>query len=113
MNLIPPADLTVPALRRDVFAGVAVEVPDELAGVAPDPRVEAAHAELAEAIAAIDHEAAQRLRDEIAGLEHGHGLLAQGWTHAPAGTTAAEPAAAPAAEPKTKTRRGAGAQPEE
>lgn len=82
MMLIPPADLDVPGLGS-VQAGVAVDVPDHIAGRPEDPRREAAMIEHAAAVAAINHEAAARLRDEIIDLDMGEGLLAQGWLRAP------------------------------
>ena len=53
------------------------EVDADTAGRPPEPRVADAQAELAAAVAAIDHDGAARLRDEIAGLDFGEGLLAQ------------------------------------
>lgn len=102
-TLIPPADLDVPGLGS-VKAGVPVDVPDQMAGVAPDPRREQAMRELAAAVAAIDHLAAQARRDEIIDLEMGSGLLAQGWTIAPAAK--AVPADKPATDPTTTTTKG-------
>jgi hypothetical protein len=61
----------------EVKHGETIDVPAELAGKAPDARVDAAHAELAEATAALDHERCKALREEIIGLDHGAGLLAQ------------------------------------
>lgn len=81
-TLVPPADLDVVGLGT-VYAGVPVDVPDEMAGVAPDPRREEAMIELRDAIAAHNHLDAQARRDEISILEMGYGLLAQGWTLAP------------------------------
>lgn len=83
-TLIPPADLDVVGLGT-VKAGVPVDVPDEMAGVAPDPRREDAMIELRDAIEAHNHLDAQARRDEISTLEMGYGLLAQGWTLAPTG----------------------------
>lgn len=96
--IIPPEDLTVPALRLTAKAGVPVLVPADIAGHAPDPRLEAAHLELRAAIEALDHNLAAALRDEILELDPGAGLLAQGWTLAPAAP--ADPAA-PTAAPST------------
>ena len=82
--LIPPDDLDVVGLGS-VKAGVPVDVPIELAGVAPDPQREVQMQALAAAIAAHDHAAAQVCREAIIGtvevpaLEMGRGLLAQGW----------------------------------
>lgn len=78
MKLIPPADLDVVGLGR-VFAGQPVDVPADLAGRRPDPRLDPAMHELAAATAAADHRRAAALRDEISGLDYGAGLLAQGW----------------------------------
>lgn len=61
----------------EVKQGAVIDVPAELAGHAPDPRIEAAHLELRDAVAALDHERAKALREEIIGLDHGAGLLAQ------------------------------------
>ncbi len=61
----------------EVKQGAVIDVPAEVAGNAPDARVEAAHAELAEATAALDHERCKALREEIIGLDHGVGLLGQ------------------------------------
>ncbi len=71
-----------------------IDVPDGIAGRAPDPRLHAAMEELAAAVAAINHEAASVLRDEITGtadapaLDVGEGLLAQHetWTLVKAST---------------------------
>lgn len=60
-----------------VANGATVTVSAGLAGREPDARLAVAHAELAAAIAAIDHLAAVRLREEIVGLDPGVGLLAQ------------------------------------
>lgn len=57
--------------------GETIDVPDTVAGHAPDPRVDVAHRELHAAIEALDHEAAKALREEIIGLDAGVGLLAQ------------------------------------
>lgn len=57
--------------------GETVDVPAELAGRPPAARVEAAHVELRDAVAALDHERAKALREEIVDLDHGAGLLAQ------------------------------------
>lgn len=109
ISLIPPADLTVAGLG-DVYAGQPVDVPRAMAGVATDPRREPAMHELKAAIEAIDHEAAQALRDEIAGLEAGYGLLAQGWAlAAPAKSAPATEATAAASAAPATTRRGAAA----
>ena len=72
-----------------IFArGVTVSVPSELAGRVPDPRVAVAHAELRDAIGALDHNLAVALRDEIIGLDAGEGLLAQEcWELVPAEKT--------------------------
>jgi hypothetical protein len=98
VSLIPPDDLDVVGLGS-VKAGVPVDVPVQMAGVAPDPEREVQMQKLAAAIAAHNHAEAQACRDLIVGtidcppLEMGYGLLAQGWA------LAAPPAApAPAAE---------------
>jgi len=60
-----------------VTNGVPFDVSAEVAGSAPDPRVDAAHLELRDAVGALEHERAKALREEIIGLDHGSGLLAQ------------------------------------
>lgn len=60
-----------------VASGQVIDIAADVAGRAPDPRVEAAHLELHDAIAALDHERAKALREEIIGLDAGSGLLAQ------------------------------------
>jgi hypothetical protein len=57
--------------------GSSVDVPDAIAGTAPAVRLAPAMAELVTATAAHNHEVAQPLRDEIALLDFGTGLLAQ------------------------------------
>ena len=57
--------------------GETISVPTDVAGHAPDPRVAVAMTELADAIASIDHDRAQALKNEIIGLDSGAGLLAQ------------------------------------
>lgn len=54
-----------------------VDVPDEMAGTAPDPRIAVAMVELHDAVVGVDHEGAVKLRKEISGLDFGTGLLAQ------------------------------------
>jgi hypothetical protein len=72
----------------EVKHGDVIDVPADVAGRAPDARVDAAHAELAVAVAALDHERAKALREEIIGLDHGAGLLGQpGNWQAPAKST--------------------------
>jgi hypothetical protein len=61
----------------DVKHGQVIDVPPEVAGHAPDPRVETAHVELRDAVETLDHERAKALREEIIGLDVGSGLLAQ------------------------------------
>lgn len=57
--------------------GATIDVADSVAGRPPSPRVEPAHLELRDAIEALDHDRAVALREEIIGLDHGSGLLAQ------------------------------------
>lgn len=64
-------------IEREVAAGQTVDVHPDTAGTAPDPRIEAAHLELAEATAALDHATCVALRAEIVDLNPGCGLLAQ------------------------------------
>lgn len=54
-----------------------IEVPDELAGKAPDARIAEAMVELHDAVENHDHPAGVKLRKEIAELDFGTGLLAQ------------------------------------
>lgn len=115
-TLIPPADLDVVGLGP-VKAGIPVDVPDEMAGVAPDPRREEEMQKLAAAVAAHDHAAAQACRDVITGtdedhppLEMGYGLLAQGWTIAPPVADEQPAPAAVTAAPKTKAEKAAAAE---
>lgn len=65
--------------------GKPFEMPDELAGRPPAARLARAMLDLHDAISAHDHETARSLRDEIAGLDYGTGLLAQSGTWAPVG----------------------------
>jgi hypothetical protein len=81
-----------------VDAGATIDVPDEFAGHAPDPRVAAAHLELAAAVAALDHTLAVELREEIIGLDPGAGLLAQVDNWQPV-TKSSKPAIAEEAQP--------------
>ena len=60
-----------------VKRGDVIDVPADVAGRAPDARIDAAHLELHAAIEALDHERAKALREEIIGLDAGAGLLAQ------------------------------------
>lgn len=83
VTVIAPDDLTLPAWGISARKGQPIEVPQALAGRLPDPRLEPAMQELRDAIAALDHATAQARRNEIAGLDMGEGLLAQGWTLAP------------------------------
>lgn len=103
-----------------VDAGAVIDVPADgppgtaFAGRPPEPRLAAAMAELAEAIAAIDHDRAKALREEITGwtdpdgtehpgLDFGAGLLAQveNW----------EPATSKPARKADQAGEGEGAQP--
>lgn len=67
-----------------VARGDTVDIPDEIAGRRPDPTLEQAHADLAEAIAATNHNRAKELREHILELDPGAGLLAQTDAWAPA-----------------------------
>lgn len=60
-----------------VARGDTVDIPDEIAGHRPDPTLDQAHADLAEAVAALDHNRAKELREHILELDTGAGLLAQ------------------------------------
>lgn len=110
VSLLPPDDLTVPSLRLVCVKGVPVDIPENVAGREPDPRVAEAMAELAAAVAAIDHERAKALREEITTLDHGVGLLAQGWTRAASAPAAPTPppAADKADEADKKAARNTG-----
>ncbi len=54
-----------------------IDVPNDVAGTPPDPRLHPAMVELGEAVTAGDHEAMDALSKEIDGLDRGSGLLAQ------------------------------------
>lgn len=81
-NINPLGAVELPGYG-DVDAGAVIEVPDDgpagsvFAGRPPAPRVAEAMAELAAAVEAIDHARAAALREELVGLDHGAGLLAQ------------------------------------
>lgn len=112
MKLVPPADLYVPALRLRAVSGVAVDVPDEIAGRSPDPGLEAAMDAHRAAVTARDHNEAARLRDVIIGMDPGAGLLAQGWARADGEASAAP--VDPATPPTKPTRpRAGGTKPKE
>ncbi len=83
-------DVRIGGVVRSVKPGETIEVPDAEAGAPPEPRVAAAFNELAAAMVAVDHYAAKSLREEIAGLDFGSGLLSQSDVWAPA--KAAKPA---------------------
>lgn len=69
-----PSGATVPGVKRNH----QFEVPDADAGYPPEARYLAAMVELADAVNGHpDHERARKLRDEIATLNPGDGLLAQ------------------------------------
>ena len=72
----PIDEITVDGVG-DVPRMTSVSVPSEIAGRAPDARLEQAMSELHAAISASDHNLAAALRDEIVGLDPGEGLLAQ------------------------------------
>lgn len=55
----------------------SIEIEDSIAGHPANPRVAPAMLELHEAITASDHNRAQELREELAGLDFGEGLLSQ------------------------------------
>jgi hypothetical protein len=63
--------------RRTAVRGTPIDVSPDLAGKAPDPRIEAAHLEHRAAVMALDHNRAKALEAEIVGLDYGSGLLAQ------------------------------------
>lgn len=86
-------DVRIGGVVRSVKPGETIDVPDAEAGRAPEPRVAVAFAELAAAMVAVDHYAAKSLREEIAGLDFGSGLLALPDVWAPA--KAAKPATTP------------------
>lgn len=60
-----------------VARNASVSVSSDLAGHPPVARLAVALADLVAATEAIDHPGAAALRKEIAGLDHGEGLLAQ------------------------------------
>jgi hypothetical protein len=70
-----------------------ISVSSAVAGHAPDARVEPAMLELREAIETLNHNRAVALREEIAGLDFGTGLLAQStnWISAKADPKNKEP----------------------
>jgi hypothetical protein len=78
MNLtyVGPFD-AVEVAGQIVKHGETISFSSDIAGRAPDPRIDAAHLELADAVASLDHDRAIALRDEIIGLDHGTGLLGQ------------------------------------
>ena len=69
--------ITVRGAEVVVAKDATVDVPDDVAGRAPEARVAACQAELVDATAARDHARAAALRDEWTVLDHGAGLLAQ------------------------------------
>lgn len=86
VKYIGPSDAVVVSIgggEREFVRNHAVEIPDDIAGRDPDPRLGEAMKELHDAIARHDHLGAIALRDEIAGkgdkpgLDYGDGLLAQ------------------------------------
>ena len=82
-----------------VEAGAVIDVPTEVAGHAPDPRVVVAHLELHAAIEALEHSLAAALREEIISLDAGVGLLAQFDNWQPVTKTTSKPAIAEEAQP--------------
>jgi hypothetical protein len=77
-------DIRVGGAVCSVKPGETIDVPADVAGTPPDPRIDVAMLELRAAVAAIDHHRAVALREEIAGLDFGSGLLAQSDVWAPA-----------------------------
>jgi hypothetical protein len=67
---------TIPGVGETDEHGV-IDVPDDVAGTPPDPRVETLMVEHRAAVEANDHEGARQLKEEIIGLDKGSGLLAQ------------------------------------
>lgn len=67
-----------------VKRGKTIDMPAHVVGRPPDKRVAEAFAELEVAYGKADHEAAKALREELATLDYGEGLLAQpdNWTAA-------------------------------
>lgn len=98
-NINPIGAVELPGYG-DVEAGAVIEVPDDgpagsvFAGRPPALRVAEAMAELAAAVAAIDHDRAAALRDELVGLDYGTGLLAQSTNWEPATMSKSTKAAA-------------------
>ena len=92
--------LSVDGREVECLKGAAIDVPAELAGSAPAPRLALAIAELYAAEAAHQHEVAQPLREEIPTLDFGSGLLAQSenWQPAKFDFSKAKPAAPTTAE---------------
>lgn len=77
IRYIGPHDAVELPDGRVVQRNHQVEVSDELAGKRPARRLETAMAELGDAVTALDHHRAVALRQEIAELDYGSGLLAQ------------------------------------
>lgn len=75
----PSAEITVEigGVSMSCPRGHDIDVPPAIAGSDPDPRLEEAMGELHQAINDHDHLKAVGLREEIAGLDAGEGLLAQ------------------------------------
>lgn len=104
ITYIGPFDaVEVDVIGAIVQHGESIDVPDDIAGRAPDPRIAEAMLELRDAVAAIDHLRAQALRDEIIGLDAGVGLLAQtsNWELAAAPRRVSRSTATTVVEPAT------------
>jgi len=88
-NVCPLGDLDIDAIGLTVPAGATVDVPDVVAGRAPEARVVACEVALVVAVVARDHEVAKACREEWGTLDHGEGLLAQPGNWVPAKTVKA------------------------
>lgn len=92
-------EIELPRERRLVVRrGADVDVPDVIAGRAPEAAVKACEVELVDAVARQDHEVAKRCREQWGELDHGEGLLAQVDNWQPVVAKAAKSKAAEAVE---------------
>jgi hypothetical protein len=77
--------IVIPDLGGQIIEpGTVFEVSDAMGGRVPSPRLVPCMEEIAACIARIDHDGAALLRDELATLDYGAGLLAQPSNFVPA-----------------------------